>query len=190
MDKHRSKYFETACLMNDALLSLLEKKEFEYITVKDICDKAGVNRSTFYLHYQNTSDLLEETIENSIKKLLDKYEDYKSFNLDKTYNKEDLYFFTPKYVIPYLTFLKENKKLYLLANKYQSLFKTKSTISKMYNLLFSPLMEKFDIPEKNRTYIIKFFMAGINAIVVAWLEKGCKESIEDISNLIYQCVKR
>jgi len=190
MDKHRSKYFETACLMNDALLILLEKKDFEYITVKDICDKAGVNRTTFYLHYQNTNDLLEEIIENTIKKLLDKYEDYKSFNLDKTSSKEDLYFFTPKYVIPYLTFLKENKKLYLLANKYHSLFKIKSMVSEMYNQLFSPLMEKFNIPEKNKKYILKFFMAGINAIIIAWLEQGCKESIEDMADLIYQYVKR
>jgi len=190
MDKHNSKYFDTACLMNDALLILLEKKEFEYISVKDICDKAGVNRSTFYLHYQNTNDLLEETIENCINKLLDKYEDYKSFNIDKVSSKEDLYFFTPKYVIPYLTFLKENKKLYLLANKYQSLFKTRSTFNKMYNHLFSPLMEKFNIPEKNKKYILKFFMAGINAIVISWLEEGCKESIEEISDLIYQYVKR
>ena len=32
-----------------------------YITVKEICEKAGVNRSTFYLHYENTTDLLQET---------------------------------------------------------------------------------------------------------------------------------
>ena len=38
--------------MNEALLILLEKKNYEYITVKEICEKAGVNRSTFYLHYE------------------------------------------------------------------------------------------------------------------------------------------
>jgi len=190
MDKHRSKYFETAYLMNDALLFLLEKKDFEYITVKDICTKAGVNRTTFYLHYQNTSDLLKETLENTIKKLLDKYDNYQSFNLDELSSKEDLYFFTPKYVIPYLTFLKENKKLYLLANKYPSLFKTKSIFNIMYIRLFSPLMDKFYIPEKNRKYILKFYMAGINAIVITWLEQGCEESEEEIADLIYQYVKR
>lgn len=50
MNKFESKYFNTALLMNQALILLLEKKEFEYITVKEICEKAGVNRSTFYLH--------------------------------------------------------------------------------------------------------------------------------------------
>ena len=53
MNKNESKYFNTALLMDEALLILLETKEFEFITVKEICLKAGVNRSTFYLHYQN-----------------------------------------------------------------------------------------------------------------------------------------
>ena len=53
MDKKESKYFQTASRMEEALISLLNNKDFEYITVKDICLKAKVNRSTFYLHYLN-----------------------------------------------------------------------------------------------------------------------------------------
>ena len=45
-------------------MEILKTKSFEYITVSEICKKAGVNRSTFYLHYENTRDLLEETIRN------------------------------------------------------------------------------------------------------------------------------
>ena len=48
--------------MDEALLSLLKEKTFAYITVSEICKKAGVNRSTFYLHYENTVDLLHETV--------------------------------------------------------------------------------------------------------------------------------
>lgn len=64
MNKHESKYFNTALLMNEALIRSLDKKDYEYITVKEICDIAGVNRSTFYLHYETMEDLLLETIEN------------------------------------------------------------------------------------------------------------------------------
>ena len=48
--------------MDEAFLTLLAKKDFEYITVKEICEVAGVNRSTFYLHYETMSDLLSESI--------------------------------------------------------------------------------------------------------------------------------
>ena len=64
MKKNDSKYFYTAKLMNQALLALLEKKDLEFISVTEITKKAGVNRSTFYLHYENIYELLEETIDN------------------------------------------------------------------------------------------------------------------------------
>ena len=66
MEKNESKYFYTAQLMNQALILLLEKKDIEFITVTEITKKAGVNRSTFYLHYETIDDLLSETISLSI----------------------------------------------------------------------------------------------------------------------------
>ena len=70
MNKSESKYYNTALLMNQAFIELLNKKDFEFITVKDICKKAGVNRSTFYLHYESINDLLEGAWIISIKDLL------------------------------------------------------------------------------------------------------------------------
>ena len=40
MNKSESKYYNTALLMDESLLLLLEKKEYEFITVKEICEKA------------------------------------------------------------------------------------------------------------------------------------------------------
>lgn len=62
MNRNESKYFNTAARMDEALLALLEKKDFEFITVREICEAAGVNRSTFYLHYENTRELLDESV--------------------------------------------------------------------------------------------------------------------------------
>lgn len=58
MNKNESKYFNTAIKMDEALITLLEKEDFEYITIKEICDTAGVNRSTFYLHYHAAKHIL------------------------------------------------------------------------------------------------------------------------------------
>lgn len=63
MKKSESKYFNTAVRMDRAFLELLEKKDMEYITVKEICEAAGVNRSTFYLHYETIDDLLAESVQ-------------------------------------------------------------------------------------------------------------------------------
>ena len=61
MNRSESKYFSTAVKMDEAFLALLEKKDFAYITVKEICAAAGVNRSTFYLHYETINDLLSDS---------------------------------------------------------------------------------------------------------------------------------
>ncbi len=83
MNKNESKYFNTAILFDEALIYLLEKKDIEYITVKEICTKAGVNRSTFYLHYESINDLVEETM----KYINRKFEDYFNDNSKDFINK-------------------------------------------------------------------------------------------------------
>ena len=62
MNKNENKYFNTAKKMNDALIKLLETKDYEYITIKEICRIASVNRSTFYLHDENMNDLIKGTM--------------------------------------------------------------------------------------------------------------------------------
>ena len=70
MNKSESKYFNTALRMDEALLALLEEKDLEYITVKELCHRAGVNRSTFYLHYETITDLVNETLEMVMRRFL------------------------------------------------------------------------------------------------------------------------
>jgi AcrR family transcriptional regulator len=46
--------------IRDALISLMEEKGFEAVSVMDITTRANINRGTFYLHYQDKYDLLEQ----------------------------------------------------------------------------------------------------------------------------------
>ena len=48
MNRSESKYFNTAIRMDEALIKLMETQEFSYISVKAICETAGVNCSTFW----------------------------------------------------------------------------------------------------------------------------------------------
>ena len=60
MNKAESKYFNAATTMDLASISLLGEIPFDYITVSEIYETAGGNRSTFYLHYETAGDLLNE----------------------------------------------------------------------------------------------------------------------------------
>lgn len=47
----------------EALIALIQEKEYSAITIQDIADRANVNRVTFYLHYRDKQDLLEKNVE-------------------------------------------------------------------------------------------------------------------------------
>lgn len=101
LNKSESKYYNTACLMDEALILLLEKKEYSFITIKEICKKAGVNRSTFYLHYETIDDLLSETITYVGKKIQGKFNN-KVLNkqIIKNSKLEDLFLVSSEYLSP------------------------------------------------------------------------------------------
>ena len=190
MNKNESKYFNTAIRMDEALITLLEKKDFEYITIKEICDTAGVNRSTFYLHYENTSDLLKETTRYIIDKHLAYYEiDKQHISLDfETCKREELLFITDEYLVPYLTFIKDNQRLFKVSIKRFHVMNMDDVYGKMFEHIFSPILARFCVPETERAYVIKFYMTGVFAIIMEWLDKNCSDDIDTIIKIITACV--
>ena len=56
----------TKMRIKKALLEYLCDSPFERITVKNICDSAGIDRSTFYTHYRNLSATLDEIIDEAL----------------------------------------------------------------------------------------------------------------------------
>ena len=190
MNKNESKYFNTAIRMDEALITLLEKKDFEYITIMEICETAGVNRSTFYLHYENTSDLLKETTRYISDKHLTYYEiDQKRISLQfETCKREELLFITDEYLVPYLKFIKDNQRLFKVSIKQFNSFNMNEVYGRMFEHIFNPILERFHVPEKERAYVMKFYLTGVFAIVMEWLGKNCSDDIETVTRVITDCV--
>ncbi len=190
MNKNESKYFNTAIKMDKALIQLLEKKEFEYITVKEICQAAGVNRSTFYLHYENTSDLLEE----ATRYILDHFCSYFSVEMQaisegfSTGDLNDLIFIKPEYLTPYLTFVKDNRRVFKTSIRHLGTMGFEDVYQRMFKHIFEPILTRFRYTEHEREYVAKFYLSGITAIVNEWIDHNCFESIELITQIIIDCV--
>ena len=185
MNKNESKYFNTAKKMNDALITLLETKEFEYISIKEICHIANVNRSTFYLHYSNMNDLLEETIE-SLNLSFNSH--FKSKENESTIiskeNIEDLLLINDDHLIPYLNFIKENKNIYKVLKTHPQLFNANKTYDQMFRKLFVPIMNRFGLDEKWHKYLMDFYISGLTSIVFDWVYDDCKIPVQEVSDFI------
>ena len=180
MNKSESKYYNTALLMDEALLLLLEKKEYEFITVKEICAKAGVNRSTFYLHYDTIDDLMMETIELINKRFMSAFNN-ETINA-KLLDKNDLYLISDKYIIPYLNLIKKYKKIYKLIHDKPHIFNNQKAFKNLYSSLFEVILEKYGVLDEDKEYVFAFFSFGILAIVNKWLERDCIDDISKISD--------
>ncbi len=178
MNKNESKYFNTALLMNEALLNILEKKDFEFITVKEICQKAGVSRSAFYLHYETMDDLLRETIENVNKEFDASFNDINKDNLAKKVLTRK------EYLIPYLSYIKAHMKIYRLMHDKSYLFGTNVIAKELYNGLFDKALTRHNVLESEKKYILSFYIAGVLSIVNTWLKGNCIDSIEFVVSLI------
>ena len=190
MNKAESKYFNTAVRFDKALLSLLEKKPFEYITISEICEDAGVNRSTFYLHYENTADLLKEATAY----VLDDFASYFSVDVESIASKyancdlQELNFINEKYLHPYLSFIKENQRLFVAVLSQPEAFDSKAVFQRMFDHIFSPILDRFHYPKDEQHYVMMFYLNGITAIITEWLKEDCRKSIEDVSSIIHYCI--
>lgn len=178
MNKQESKYFKTASLMDEALLLLLEQKEYDKITVKEICQKAGVNRTTFYLHYEGMNDLLEETVNMINNRFKSSLSSIPKDDPSKTVLTGE------KYLIPYLRFIKENMRAYRVMHQQDQLFNSQKTFSGFYQSIFSPALTHFGVTEEKKKYVFAFYTQGTVAIIGKWLEDNCRDDINLIADLI------
>ena len=190
MNKSESKYFNTATKMDLALISLLKKKPFEFITVSEICKTAGVNRSTFYLHYETINDLLNETSRHLLNDFLSYFStDTQSVALNLMDCKlSELVFICDKYLTPYLTYIKDNMEVFRTALLHNRTFGFEEVYKRMFENIFNPILDRFHYPQDDRQYVMLYYLNGLSAIILEWLKNDCDKSIKEMSEIISICI--
>lgn len=161
-----------------AFEELMKSKSFEQIKVSDICNEALINRSTFYDHYTDKYDLLEEYI-NSLKDSFTE-EITKEDSIEKN---------TKKYYIEIIKLLlnhiekKKDTYISIMINNRNSI-----TTDILYDILNRAVINQINdevISHKIPNEIVtRFYIGGVTNICFEWLMYGNKYSKEDIINYI------
>ncbi len=190
MNKSESKYFNTAVRMDEALLALLTRKDFDYITVKDVCTQAGVHRSTFYLHYENTSDLLQECAERFFQQLIGcfKRDAGEFIRAIPDASMEQLILITPEYLLPYLRFIRENKTVFLTIYRNNAAFRLDAVFQRLSAHILQPIMDRFGYRREEQPLFLQFYLQGVVAVILAWIQNGCRETEAEIAAIIIRCI--
>ena len=192
MTRSESKYYATAARMDEAFLKLLEEKDFAYITVKEICEKAGVNRSTFYLHYETVSDLLAESARYIIGKFIANMpqDTAEFFEKLQTRPLEELHLITPEYLTPYLNSVKEHSRIFRTAVEHSSVLGMDDVYLALNHHVFTPILDRFHIPPSEQKYMMPFYIHGLMGIINEWLKEDCKDSVEHIISVMQICIAK
>lgn len=177
--------------MDEALLDLLQNKDAEFITVKEICKKAGVGRSTFYLHYQGIPDLVKECSEHMNAKLSERFERSAADTIEaiRTAPLDELVFVTDEYLRPYLEFVQDNRPFYraMLANGHT--LQAQERFDALAKHIIDPVLERFGYPSEQRAFVTSFYVHGLFAVVQDWIRSGCETPIDEMVRIIKTCVQ-
>ena len=185
-----SKYFATAKKMDAAFLDLLDKKDFAFITVKEICAAAGVNRSTFYLHYENVGDLLAESAAYINEQFLAYMQNDSAAFVGKLQScpLDELYLLTPEYLTPYLNYIREHRRLFRTATENAAVLGLDRAYDQMCRHVLTPILERYGVPQEERAYRMAFSVQGLMAIITEWLRRDCADSVERIISIMQGCI--
>lgn len=190
-DSPSTKYLKTAELMDGALLELLNEKDLDYITIKEICHRAGVSRSTFYLHYEGVADLLAESSQLLIDRLVGKFESSSErgslVSRLKTCPEDELRLMVPAYLNPYLEFVRDNRRFFSAVVDHPDAFRLRSTYEQLEGNVFAPIFDRLLTPQKMRPYLMAFYLHGLMAIVARWIRGGCSEPVPYIAEIMQHC---
>ena len=152
-----------------ALIQLLQTKDFEAITVSDISRTAGVNRGTFYLHYVDKFDMMNQLEEEILHQypITQKQEAYPAVVQIFEYLKEEFEFI---HAIATSRFTYTNQ----LVRKFLM-----ELMEKMDSIKQN-LKQELPIPED---YAREVFIYSNSAIIFHWILKGGVESPEEITKI-------
>ena len=190
MTHSESKYFATAGRMDEAFLALLEEKDFAYITVKEICERAGVNRSTFYLHYETVNDLLTESARYVIDKLIEKMPQDSAEFIERIQIRplEELHLITPEYLTPYLNSIREHRRIFRTSVEHSSVLGMDDAYLALNRHVFTPILDRFRVSPSEQKYMMPFYIHGLMGIINEWLKDDCRDSVEHIISVMQICI--
>ena len=167
---------KTRKAIKTSLIKLMCKKEISAITITEIAEEADINRKTFYAHYKDLYDILDEMENDLIEKLfhiLDNadimrsmYNPYPLFHeLTAEINKD----------FEFYSLLVQSKNYNSLLNKIQEVFKEK---------LLELITESTKTDQELLPFIIDFISSGIVSAYKEWFSSDRNISLEQLSKAL------
>lgn len=176
--KTDARVIHTKATIREDFIALLNDHPLNKITVKALCDKANINRATFYRYYEDIYDLYEKTKDEFISAFIDSFFDMKNLT---TENKLKIFVYEIK---------KNSSLVYALTKQNDSINFTSKMCRKLYyhienefNALFS------DFNENQCSAAFTFVVSGCAGLISDWVNSGMKTSTDEVASTLYKLIK-
>ena len=173
----------TKKLLTQALTRLLQEKQVNEITVRELTDLADMNRGTFYLYYKDIFDMLEK-IEDSMFAALDV--------IMERHEKDALATDTKPILVDLFAFIQENKEmsrvLLSVNGDMNFLHRLNEVVREKCRSAWLTLRNGQD--EDAFDYHYSFVVFGCAGVIRAWVNRNCSESVEEMAELADRMIRR
>lgn len=170
----RKKY--TRMVLKESLMELLNDKPISSITIKELCNLADINRSTFYSHYTDQYDLLNKIEDEIIQELNQTLSQY-------DYKKKKESFAMAKYLLDYVVSRSEHFRI-LFSDHGNKGFQHRVMEAAQSHIMSNLLQGRVLTDETSSKYITLFVISGSIHVIENWLSSGMKESTEEMTKII------
>ena len=162
--------------LRHCLALLLKEKKIQEITVREITEMADLNRGTFYLHYRDVFDLLQQIEEELLGELEAALQKYPAFEVHKNLSRllADVFRCVEENTDMVQILLGENGDLNFV-NRIKELVREKC-LKDWMELFRTPQSSIFDA-------YYSFIVSGCLGLVTYWLESGMKESPKELAGM-------
>ena len=171
-DKENRRVKLTKKLLKESLIEIMHSKPMNKITIKEICETADINRSTFYLHYVDQYALL-----NDIEKELFLHAQQHLEKIDSNYS-------SMQYLEALLSYIKDNTDIFktLLCQEDNLAFQTEFIEASLKNLKANLVL---NCSERISGYVYNYLIMGCLSIIKRWIGSDYDMSSKDMANLIF-----
>ena len=170
----------TKRLIREALLKMLKTCNINKISIRELCQVAGINRTTFYNHYGSQYDVLNEIADMYIQStsctVINDLSVGKSIDESLTQ------------VLQYIKDNLEFVKLILSQDNYDLITNIKTSMPKFDDMVMKHLPENMDLDEKKA--IASYVQYGTVRLLKEWILSDCVKSPKEEANLIINIAGR
>ncbi|MBQ9301312.1 MAG: TetR family transcriptional regulator C-terminal domain-containing protein [Clostridia bacterium] len=173
----------TKKLLTQALTQLLQEKQINEITVKELTDLADMNRGTFYLYYRDMFDMLEK-IEDGMFEALDA--------IVSLHEHEDVSQQTKPILLDLFRFIQDNQEMcrvLLSPHGDMNFLHRLNEVVREKCLRMWPLLQKAG-DDTGFEYHYSFVVFGCAGVIRAWVNRSCREPAEQMAELADAMIRR